>query len=73
MQAHIAKKHPELNIEVEQQQAKILEARNMVTVDLRDETARGTVKIFNLRSQADRRIFLERVSFANGLLTELAI
>ena len=62
----MAKKHSHLNLEVEQLQAEILDARNVVKFDPRDETSRGTMKIFNLRSQADRRTFLERVSVILG-------
>ena len=62
MQSHMAKHHPELNLEVEEQQAAILETKNYVKFDPKNECARGCVKIFNLRSQADRRIFLDMVS-----------
>ena len=67
----MAKHHPELNLEVEEQQAAILETKNYVKFDPKNECARGCVKIFNLRSQADRRIFLDMVSWKWGSSCEI--
>ena len=60
MQSHMATHHKAELEEVRMEQAAI--ATGGRERDDKDETVRGNVPIFNLRSKADRRAWRERVS-----------
>ena len=61
MQSHITKEHPEIMVEVAQEQRKSKGSKRLK--DPRDESRRGTVPLFNLRNQADRADFIKRVCY----------
>ena len=66
MQKHMSKYHGDLMEEVIKSQ----EAAKVVTrkTDIRSESVRGTIPIFNLRSQEDRASFIKKVKFIGKAL-----
>ena len=58
MQVHMEKAHSDLMEEISREQALMKKPKD---VDTRNETVRGTMKIFNLRSQAERAEFIKMV------------
>ena len=68
MQKHLGKYHGDLMEEVTKSQV----AAKVVTkkIDVRCESVRGTVPIFNLRSQDDRAAFIRKVKHEQGFFYE---
>ena len=66
MQKHMGKYHDDLMEEVSKDQ----EAAKVVTrkVDVRCESVRGTIPIFNLRSQEDHSAFIKKVKIIGKVL-----
>ena len=61
MQSHMATHHKAELAEVRQEQAAMTAMGRQK--DPKDETVRGSIPIFNLRTQADRKAWLDRVGF----------
>ena len=63
MQKHMDKYHNELMEEIVKTQAAV-KLERMKKVDHRDESTRGSIPIFNLRSQEDRATFIKKVNLS---------
>ena len=59
MQAHIETQHKDLVVDIREAQAELKPGERRR--DPKDETVRGTVPIFDLRTHGDRRSFLKLV------------
>jgi hypothetical protein len=67
---HLQKKHPETWAALEEEKAKTVREKeaNILKKNVNDETERGTIKMFNLRTSGERKDFLSMVI---TLITEL--
>ena len=63
MKKHLQKKHPDIwaKLEAENQQKEKDKLDEQISEQKRDETVKGAVKVFNLKSHSDRVRFLQMV------------
>ena len=66
MQKHLGKYHGDLMEEVTNSQVAAKVANKKI--DVRCESVRGVVPLFNLRSQDDRAAFIRKVKYEQGFL-----
>ena len=61
MQTRLESSHKDLHEEVRSAQAAVADAARFVKVDPKNETVRGTIPIFQLKNNRDRKEFLKLV------------
>ena len=64
MKVHLAKNHPEVWSDLKKEKEVVVKEKkeNQESKRKRDETVKGKVKVFNLRTHADREAFFWMVS-----------
>ena len=73
MQKHLSRHHGELMEEVTKDQEAVKVFNKAKKIDDLDESVRGTIPIFDLRSQADRAEFISKVSLIIPLFIVLEL